>query len=224
MKKGNGELLEAANDYLTEIRIDGSLDALSSRYFQEHDHLNSVDVRAFHQTIETKLPRYRAAIKSEAQKHGFDWRFIAAMIYQESHFNPRARSYTGVRGLMQVTRVTADEMGIVDRNDPEQSIRAGVGYLANLYQRFSDVEDRDTRLLLALASYNVGYGHVRDVQDMLRKRGRDPESWVLLRETFPLLRIPEFYRETKYGYARGTEPVRYVDNILAYYDILKKKT
>ena len=95
-------------------------------------------------------------IKTASEKHGFDWRFIAAMIYQESHFNPRARSYTGVRGLMQVTQRTAEEMGISNRMDPEQSIRAGVAYLASLYDRFEDVDSDKDRLLLAVASYIPG--------------------------------------------------------------------
>ena len=162
-------------------------------------------------------------ISEAADKHGFDWRLIAAMIYQESHFNPRARSHTGVRGLMQVTQRTAAEMGIGNRMDPEQSIDAGVGYLASLYERFEDIENEWDRLLFSLASYNVGYGHVRDAQKIAREHARDPHSWSSLMEALPLLRMPEFYREARFGYARGTEPVLYVENITAYYDILKRK-
>ena len=221
--KGNTELLEAINGFFTKIRTDGTLDEVHSRYYEDRNHLGSFDLRVFHQRIEERMPLYRRMIKAAAKEHDLDWRLIVAMIYQESHFDPDARSFTGVRGLMQVTQKTADEMGIVDRTDPEQSIRAGVGYLANLYNRFSDIDDEETRLLLALASYNVGYGHVRDAQIILRQRGRDPDSWPSLRETLPLLRMPEFYKDTRFGYARGTEPVRYVDNVLAYYDILKRK-
>ena len=223
IRQGNGELLEAVNEFFTKIRVDGTLEDIYNSYYKDQNNLNIFDLRSFHKNIEARLPRYRAVIKEAAREHGFDWRLIAAMIYQESHFDPGARSYTGVRGLMQLTQKTAEEMGIVDRTDPEQSIRAGVAYLASLRKRFDDIEDEEGRLLLALASYNVGYGHVRDAQGILRQRGRDPESWSSLREALPLLRLPEFYLETRSGYARGNEPVRFVENVLTYYDILKRK-
>ena len=223
VRKGDGELLEAMNSFFTKIRTDGKLDRIYKRYYEDRHNLGIFDLRAFHLVIEEQMPQYRGIIKDAAREYGLDWRLIAAMIYQESHFDPDAISYTGVRGLMQVTQRTADEMGIGDRTDPEQSIRAGVGYLANLYDRFDDVTDEKNRLLLALASYNVGYGHVRDAQDIVRRRGHDPDLWLSLRETLPLLRMPEFYLDTKFGYARGTEPVKYVENVLTYYEILKRK-
>lgn len=221
--KGNRELLMAINGFFSKISADGTLDEIYDRYYKDWDHLDILDYRIFHERIENRMPRYRTVIKEAAQEYGLDWRLIVAMIYQESHFDPEARSYTGVRGLMQVTQKTAEEMGIMDRTDPEQSIKAGVGYLSNLFERFGDIQDKETRLLLALASYNVGYGHVRDAQTILRQKGLDPDSWPSIRETLPLLRIPEFYRDTRFGYARGAEPVRYVDNVLTYYEILKKK-
>jgi membrane-bound lytic murein transglycosylase F len=124
---------------------------------------------------------------------------------------------------MQITRVTAREMGITNRLDPKQSIHAGVKYLRKLYDRFDAVQDDWQRTLLALAAYNVGYGHVRDAQLLAHRDGLDPNSWSSLEETLPLLRIPRHYRTTKHGYARGTEPVRYVNRILTYYDILRRK-
>lgn len=223
VRKGNGELLNAMNSFFEKINADGRLDRIYRRYYEENHNLGIVDLRAFHLVIEKRMPRYREIIRDAAREYDLDWRLITAMIYQESHFDPDARSYTGVRGLMQVTQRTAAEMGIGDRTDPEQSIWAGVGYLANLYNRFNDIRDEENRLLLALASYNVGYGHVRDAQDILRKRGDDPDRWLSLRETLPLLRMPEFYLDTKFGYARGTEPVQYVENVLTYYEILKRK-
>ncbi|MDF1527316.1 MAG: membrane-bound lytic murein transglycosylase MltF [bacterium] len=223
VRKGNGELLETMNGFFTRIRTDGTLNEIYSLYHDDGNSLNRFDLKAFHLRVETDLPRYRKMIREAADKHGFDWRLIAAMIYQESHFNPRARSHTGVRGLMQVTQRTAAEMGVVNRMDPEQSIDAGVGYLASLYERFDDIDNEEDRLLFSLASYNVGYGHVRDAQEIIRQHGRQDNSWSSLVEALPFLQMPEFYHETRYGYARGTEPVRYVENIMAYYEILKKK-
>jgi membrane-bound lytic murein transglycosylase F len=182
-----------------------------------------VDVKTFHRRLDTRLPRYIDIIKKEAERYDFDWRFIAAVVYQESHYNPRARSYTGVKGLMQVTLRTAREMGIENRLDPAQSIHAGVKYMRKMYERFDDIDRRRDRLLIALASYNVGYGHVRDAQTIARRKGLDPEKWSSLKKTLPLLRYKKYYTTVRYGYARGTEPVRYVERILTYYDILRKK-
>jgi len=223
VQKGDKDLLNAIDKFFTRVRTDGTLNEINNRYHDNKDTLDRFDLKAFHRKVKTHLPRYQDLIKAASQKHGFDWRFIAAMVYQESHFDPRARSYTGVRGLMQVTQRTAEEMGITNRMDPEQSILAGVGYLARLYDRFEDVASDENRLLLAVASYNVGYGHVRDAQKIAREHGLDPDSWSSLVEMLPLLGMPEFYRETRFGYARGTEPVRYVENVIAYYEILKGK-
>ena len=160
-------------------------------------------------------------IRQESNKYGFDRRLIAAIVYQESRFQPKAKSYTGVRGLMQITQRTAREMGIENRLDPVQSIQAGVKYLSKLFDRFKDVEGLD-RMLLTLASYNVGYGHVKDAQIIAVKKGLNSKKWSSLESTLPLLSHNKYYREAKYGYTRGTEPVRFVKRIVTYYDIIKR--
>jgi membrane-bound lytic murein transglycosylase F len=147
---------------------------------------------------------------------------IAATVYQESHFNPWAISYTGVRGIMQLTLKTADDMGITNRLDPEQSIMGGVKHLRKLYDRYEDVQEPD-RMLITLASYNGGHGHIRDAQEMTRQRDLDPNSWSSLEQILPLLRYPKYYKKTENGYCRGTEAVLYVNRILTYYDILKRE-
>lgn len=222
VRKGDDVLLEEINRFFTETKSGGTLDNKYNRYYKDSNRLNTYDLDMFHRRIESRMPRFRPLIKKSAMEHGFDWRLIAAIIYQESHFDPDARSYTGVRGLMQVTQITAREMGIADRTDPEQSIRAGVGYLASLYNRFEEIDNKDERLNFALASYNIGYGHIRDAQNILRKRNRDPGTWVTIKEALPLLHMPEFYQDTRFGYARGTETVRYVENIRTYYEVLKR--
>jgi membrane-bound lytic murein transglycosylase F len=143
------------------------------------------------------------------------------MVYQESHLDPKARSHTGVEGIMQLTQDTAREMGIRDRTDPVQSIMGGVRYLKKLHDLFDEAGHPD-RLLIALASYNVGRGHVLDAMGIARDRGFDPHSWSALAQILPLLRYPKHYKKTRYGYCRGTEPVRYVNRILTYYEILKR--
>lgn len=222
--KGDDALRAAINDFFKMIRETGKFSKIYDRYYSRVDIFDYFDLKKFHERIATRLPRYKSVIKNTADQYGFDWQMIAAVIYQESHFNPNARSHTGVRGLMQITQATAEEMGVANRLDPTQSIQGGVRYLAKMVRRFDDIEDRRTRLLFALASYNIGYGHVRDAQQIARQKGLDPDRWRSLKETLPLLRNRQYYKNTRYGYARGTEPVRYVERILTYYDILKQKS
>ena len=188
-----------------------------------HQLFDYVDLKRFHQKIKTRLPKYEKIIKQEASKHGLDWTLIAAVIYQESHFNPTARSYTGVRGLMQLTLPTARELGVKNRLDPVQSIQGGVKYLKKLWARFEDIHGPD-RMLFTLASYNIGYGHVRDAQMLAQLQGLDMKRWASVEQCLPLLMDEAYYPQTKHGYARGKEPVHYVKRIIAYYDILRKIT
>lgn len=224
VRKGESGLLERINTFFRTIEENGVFGGIYERYYRDVSIFDYVDLKKFHQRLQTRLPKYRKMIRKEAKKHGFDWRMIAAVIYQESHFDPKARSYTGVRGLMQVTKTTAREMGIKNRLHPGQSIRAGVGYLAKLYKRFTDIGDPHERLLFALAAYNIGYGHVRDAQEICRRKGWNPERWAAMEKSLPLLRLKQYYQETEYGYARGTEPVRYVKRVLLYFDIIKQKS
>ena len=216
------KLAEEMNRFLRVVKEDGRFDRIYDRYYGNTEVFDYVDIKVFHERIRTRLPEFEELIRREARKHGFDWRLIAALAYQESHYHPLATSHAGARGLMQLTRVTAREMGVRDRYDPTQSIRAGVEYLATMYERFdAAASDRD-RLLLAMASYNVGYGHVLDARAIAREMGLDPGRWSSLEEALPLLSRPEYYRHAAHGYARGTEPVRYINRILTYYDILRR--
>lgn len=223
VRKNSNRLLKEINKFFDKIEKNGTFGQIYERYYRNVSIFDYVDIKRFHRRLETRLPKYKGIIKKAAEKHGFDWRLIAAMVYQESHFNPHARSYTGVRGLMQVTQRTAKEMGIKNRMNPEQNVKAGVAYLAKIFHRFDEIEDPNTKMLFALASYNVGYGHVRDAQNICRKKGWNPDTWGSMKKALPLLRVRKYYKNTKYGYARGTEAVRYVRRIITYYDIIKQK-
>ncbi|MGD2127546.1 MAG: membrane-bound lytic murein transglycosylase MltF [Desulfobacteraceae bacterium] len=222
VKKGEKALLNAINEFFTAMKKDGTFEAIHDQYFANVEIFDYVDLKKYHKRLEKRLPKYKGTIQRAAREHGFDWRLIAAMIYQESHFSPRARSYTGVRGMMQLTLDTAREMGIKNRLDPKQSIRGGVKYLRKLYDKFDDAKEPD-RMLMALASYNVGYRHVKDAQRIAEQHRLDPNSWAALEETLPLLCRPKYYKKSRAGYCRGREPVRYVNRILTYYDILKRE-
>jgi membrane-bound lytic murein transglycosylase F len=221
--KGDRKFLQKVNDFFNVIKKDETFAKIYERYYANVEFFDYVDLKKFHKRTLTRLPKYEHIIKEESGRYGLDWRLIAAVIYQESHFDPWAKSYQGVRGLMQLTLATADELGIEDRLDPQQSIAGGVNYLSKIYERFNDIQGFD-RMLYALAGYNIGYGHVRDAQQIARQEGLDPNKWETLKQTLPLLRYKKHYKKTKYGYARGTEAVRYVDRILTFYDILRRKS
>ncbi len=223
VRKNNPAFLKKINQFLEIAEKTGIKDKIYEKYYGSVEVFDYFDLKKFHERIDTRLPQYKDLIKKESKKYGFDWRMIASMIYQESHYDPDAISRTGVRGLMQVTLDTAREMEIKNRRNPVQSIKAGIKYLDLLYKRFDDIKDTHQRLLFALASYNIGYGHVRDAQQLAVKIGMDKNSWASLKKTLPLLSRRKFYKQTENGYARGWEPVRYIEQIFIYYDILRQK-
>ncbi|SPD75534.1 exported hypothetical protein [uncultured Desulfobacterium sp.] len=195
------------------------IDQLDCFDLEVFDH---ADLKGFSSRVKTRLPKYTEIIQETAQEYELDWRFIAALIYQESQFNPMAKGDTGVEGLMQLTYDTAQMMGIENRRDPVQNITAGIKYFDMLYKIFDEAEDPD-RLMITLASYNAGPGHIFDARKIARERRLDPNSWDDLEKILPLLRYPEYYNKAKHGYCRGTEPVRYVKKIWTYYDLLKNQ-
>jgi membrane-bound lytic murein transglycosylase F len=222
VKKGEAGLQKAINEFFQKIKEDGTLAKIYKKYYSNVEIFDYVDLKKYHRRLKTRLPKYKEIIKSAAEKHGFDWRLIAAMVYQESHFNPGAKSFTGVRGMMQLTLDTAKDMGIENRLDPKQSISGGVKYLKSLYERYDDAKDPD-RVRITLASYNVGHGHILDAQEIAKEKNLNPNSWNSLQEILPLLRYRKYYGKTKNGYCRGTESVRYVNRIMTYYEILKRE-
>jgi membrane-bound lytic murein transglycosylase F len=222
-KKKDIELQKSINQFLVQAEKDGTLNTIYNRYYNNLDVFDSYDIKIFHERIKNRLPRYKDVIIQQAKRYNLDWRIIVAITYQESHFQPLARSYTNVRGLMQVTMDTAREMGITNRLDPYQSIMAGSKYLNKLHGRFDDIEDNYQRLIFSIASYNIGYYHIRDAQNIAELKGLDKNDWYSIKTILPLLTRRKYYKATKYGYARGHETVNYVTKILTYYDILKQK-
>ena len=210
----------AVNAFFEQIESSGFLDQLIEKYFGHIRRFDYVDSRAIHRRIQTHLPQYESTFKAAALAYGYDWRFLAAVAYQESHWNPDAVSSTGVRGLMMLTQATANEMGVSEREDPEQSIFAGTAYLTIMKNRLPErIADPD-RTWLALAAYNIGLGHLEDARVLTEKNGGNPDRWADVRENLPLLAKQKWFSQTRHGYARGGEPVRYVGNIRRYYDIM----
>jgi membrane-bound lytic murein transglycosylase F len=217
---------EALGTYLEEwfgrIEADGTLARAYHRSYGHIDTFDYVDLRAFKRRLDDRLPQYRPLFEQAAEAHGIPWTILAAQAYQESHWEPDARSPTGVRGIMMLTLTTAEEVGVDNRLDPKQSIDGGARYLANLMERLpEDIPERD-RIWFALMAYNVGMGHLYDARSLARRLGKDPNSLVDMKEVLPLLSRKEYYTTLRYGYARGTEPVRYIDRIRDFVDILER--
>lgn len=212
-------LYAAAIEHIGKQHESGELIKLVDRYFGHVQQFNYVDTQLFIQAVNDTLPEYIEMFQQYAGD--LDWRLLAAISYQESHWDPWARSPTGVRGMMMLTLPTARSMGVRSRLDAEQSIRGGARYLARLHQRLPARITEPDRTWFALAAYNVGLGHLNDARELTSRQGGDPDYWVDVRARLPLLRQKQYYKTTRFGYARGNEPVTYVGNIRRYYDTLQ---
>lgn len=215
----DSSIYDAANEFLNDIQNSAFIAALDERYYGHLATLDYVGAQRFLRQTNLKLHTYKDDFVAAANEHNFDWRLLAAVSYQESHWNPKAKSFTGVRGMMMLTLNTAKELGIKNRLDPSQSIRGGAQYLANLRNRLEQVAEPD-RTWMALAAYNVGYGHLQDARKITELTGGNPNLWLDVKESLPLLTQKQYYKFTRHGYARGQEPVDYVQNIRRYHDVL----
>lgn len=221
---GDDSLIRAADEFFAGLEKTGELERLRERYYGHVSEFDYVGVRRFLRHVEQRLPKYSELFRSAASEYQHDWRLLAAIGYQESQWNPQAVSPTGVRGIMMLTRRTAEELGIEDRIDPSNSITGGARYLQQILKRLPAHIKEPDRTWMALAAYNVGYGHLQDARILARRNGGDPDRWADVMKTLPLLMEKQWYRQTRYGYARGMEAVRYVQNIRSYYDVLVWQT
>lgn len=214
-------LYHAANMFMKKIRRNGDLKILLERYYGATG-TNPVNMSIYQLRIRNRLPKYQLWFEQSGKRYDIDWRLLAAIGYQESFWNPKAVSPTGVRGIMMLTQGTANHVGIRNRLDPPQSIDGGARYLREMYDRIPrDVEAPD-RLWMALAAYNVGYHHLMDARKITAMQNADPNQWLEVEQRLPLLSQAHWYKNLEYGYARGWEPVQYVKRIRSYYDVLKK--
>ncbi|MFO7604087.1 MAG: membrane-bound lytic murein transglycosylase MltF [Gammaproteobacteria bacterium] len=218
--KDDLSLYTVANNFISEIEASGELNQIIRRHYSHLRNYDYAGTTRFISQIRERLPRYHGLFLQAAERYELDWRLLAATAYQESHWNPRAVSPTGVRGIMMLTQNTAEYLGVLKRTDAEQSIDGGSRYLRKLIDKLPGHIKEPDRTWLALASYNVGYGHVQDARMLTAMRGGNPDKWVDVKDHLPLLRQRHWYKQTRYGYARGMEPVRYVENIRSYYTIL----
>ncbi len=216
----DSSLFDAASEFIHEIEENGILKQLLERHYGHVEQLGFVDTRAFERHIQQRLPPLTPFFKKAAEASNLDWELLAAIGYQESHWNPKAVSPTGVRGIMMLTQGTADQLKIRDRTDPEQSILGGARYLRIVEKKIPERIQNPDRLWLALAGYNVGFGHLEDARVLTERNGKNQDKWVDIKQHLPLLTQKKYFSTVKYGFARGKEPVKYVDNIRSYHDLL----
>lgn len=212
--KADHELQAALLDFMSKSLEEGVLARLEEKYINHFAEFDYVDMRAYTKAIETTLPKYQPLF--EQYQGELDWRLLAAVAYQESHWNPDATSPTGVRGMMMLTKDTAARMKIKDRTDPEQSIKAGAEYLHWLISQVPDSVPQEDRIWYALIGYNMGLGHMLDARQLTRLLGENPDNWLDVKNNLPRLANKKYYHQLKYGYARGYEAFQYVENIRRY--------
>ncbi len=218
----DNSLYNAAVKFLDHMRRSGKLAALIRRYYSIRESFRPMNIEAYKQKLKTTLPTYKPLFQTFGRKYHIDWRLLAAMAYQESFWDPNAVSPTGVRGMMMLTLPTASNLHIADPFTPAGSIDGGAEYLRDMINQLPSHIPEPDRTWMALAAYNVGINHLEDARILAQKLGGNPDSWKDVRKRLPLLAMHAWYPKTKYGYARGYEPVEYVRRIRIYYNVLVK--
>lgn len=215
------DLYAAVNRFVADTRQSGLLGALLTPPVQDRRVMAYQDTRQFHKDIDRRLPQYRALFEEASQQTGIDWRLLAAIGYQESKWDPDAESSMGASGVMMLTSNTADSLGVEDRSDARESILAGARYFQEVRDKVPAHIPEPDRTWLAIAAYNVGYGHLEDARRLAQMRGKNPDSWQDVREQLPLLADETWYDRLKHGFARGAEPAQFVDHIQRFLKLLE---
>lgn len=211
---GDQTLSAAMLDFFNSMNEEGTLARLEEKYLGHGDDFDYVDTRSFLRSVDNVLPDLQPLFEKYAQE--IDWRLLAAISYQESHWDALATSPTGVRGLMMLTKNTAQSLGITDRTDAEQSISGGARYLQDMMKKVPETVPEEERIWFALAAYNMGYAHMLDARALTAKTKGNPDSWSDVKQRLPLLSQKPWYNKLTYGYARGHEAYAYVENIRKY--------
>ena len=209
--------------WLNDYNQKGLMTQLKDHYYSYILFFDYYNTKMFYKRMKTRLPKYKEYFQDAAEKFNIPWTLLASVSYQESHWNPRAKSFTGVRGLMMLTQRTAKLLGVKNRLNPMQSVIGGTRHLKQMIKFVPKEVTGENRLKFALAAYNIGMGHIRDAQKLAKKLGLNENAWSDLKIVLPLLSQKKYYRNLKYGYARGAEPVKYVESIYNYKDILDKQ-
>ena len=208
-------------EWLNSFNQSGEMSQLKDHYYSYVQFFDYYDTKMFYKRIKSRLPKYKKFFLDAGKKYKIPWKLLAAISYQESHWNHKAKSFTGVRGLMMLTLNTAKHLGIKNRVDPKQSVVGGTRHLNQMLKFVPEDVVGENRLKFALAAYNVGLGHINDARKLAVTIGLNPSIWSDLKQILPLLSQKKYYKTLKHGYARGSEPVNYVESIYNFRDILE---
>ena len=224
MSADRSDLQRSVVRWFNEFQESDRLSALNDQYYGFFEVFDYVDIRKLISRLNQRFPKYQTYFKQAAEKYDIPYYLLAAQAYQESHWRANAKSPTGVRGIMMLTLNTARSVGVDNRLDAKQSIFGGAKYLASLKNhRFSDKVKEPDLTWLSLAAYNIGRGHLHDAQSLARQQNLNPYSWRDMKQVLPLLSEKRYYKDLKYGYARGFEPVRYVQRIREYKHVIENE-
>jgi membrane-bound lytic murein transglycosylase F len=224
-RKKSKNLRKVINKWIKTERKKTDYRVIYNKYFKNKRSFSRRIRSDYYSLKNNQISQYDDLIRTYANNIDMDWRLIASQVYQESRFDPSAKSWAGASGLMQVMPATAVSLGIIDLSDPNESLRGGTAYLNLMHSYFDKVPDSLDRIKLSLASYNCGYGHVQDAQRLAKANGLDPMIWSDNVEKMLLaLRLPINYNKDfiKYGYVRGSEPVNYIQQIFERYNHYKQ--
>lgn len=225
VKSKSPELSKFINKWIEEIQKDGTLARIYKKYYQDPRSYKDRIASDFFSGKGSKISEYDEMIKKYSAQIGWDWMLLASLIYQESRFNPGARSWAGAEGLMQIMPDTARKLGLKNSYHPENNIQAGTRHLGWLTGYWKKITNTKEKLKFVLASYNAGHGHIQDARRLARKFGKNPNIWDGNVAPYVLnLSDPEYYnmKEVKFGYLRGSEPFEYVKVILDNYEKYKE--
>jgi membrane-bound lytic murein transglycosylase F len=213
VRPGDVKLKKTIDEVFHELRKKPDFNILRKKYFEAERTLKTQRKDKFYASETGTLSPYDPLVRKYAEQHDFDWRLVAAQIYQESRFDPQRKSWVGALGLFQIMPATAKGLGITDPTDPEQSIRGGLKYMQQLSDHYKDVADPIERYRFALAAYNSGFGHVDDARHLARGARKDPAKWQAVAEFLLKLSDKKYASKARFGFCRGSEPVDYVRHI-----------
>jgi membrane-bound lytic murein transglycosylase F len=215
------ELRAAANSFFRDSERNGLLAKLEAVTQAEVQTFEYVEARNLQADIAARLPALQELFVAAAKQYGLDWRLVAAVGYQESKWDPAAHSAAGAEGVMMLTESTATTLGVTDRRNAVQNITAGASYLAQVLDMIPDRIPEPDHTWLALAAYNVGFGHLEDARILAQSQGRNPDAWNDVKHFLPMLAEERWYLQAKRGYARGWEPVKFVEQVGSYLSVLQ---
>jgi membrane-bound lytic murein transglycosylase F len=225
VRKNSPELLNVINKWIAKEKKKDDYYVIYNKYFKNTKSFRGRIQRDFYSKNSNKISKYDAIIKNNAAKIGWDWRFLCSQAYQESRFDPKAKSWAGAGGLIQLMPATAKEVGVTNSYNPKENVKGGVKYLGKMRDKFDSVTDSVQKIKFTLAAFNCGAGHIFDAMRLAEKNGKDPAIWDNSVEEYILkLADKKYYLDevVRYGFVRGTEPYNYVRDIFLRYNHYKQ--